>query len=93
MRDINYPSSKTWFIANTGDQYSYGCVDVDQCMTTGLDEVQLFYSEESFLNKLNELGIESQNNATSPSDYCNESDGEPYGDAQPPDLNSNSKGV
>lgn len=34
MKNIDKPTQKTYFIANTLDNYSWGIVDVDQVMTT-----------------------------------------------------------
>ena len=57
MHEINYPKVTTYFIANTDDVYSWGQVDPDQCMTTGLKEIQIFTDEKEYLETLAKLGL------------------------------------
>lgn len=54
---INYPSIKTYFIAWSGDIFSHGSVDIDMCMATGLDEMEIFDNEQDYVQKLKELNI------------------------------------
>lgn len=54
---INYPIVKTYFIARSGDIFSHGSVDIDTCMTTGLDEIETFDNEQDYVRKLKELNI------------------------------------
>lgn len=58
MKEIKYPSVRTFFIANTGDEYSFGVVEVNQCMETGLDNIEVFENESIYIARLKEIGIQ-----------------------------------
>lgn len=57
MHEIIYPTSKTWYIAYTGNSYSYGLIESNQWLTTGLNSIESFSNETSYLARLNELGL------------------------------------
>lgn len=58
MHEIKNPNVKTFFIANSGDEYSFGAIETDQCMTTGLDNIEVFEDEALYQNRLIELGFQ-----------------------------------
>jgi len=57
MQYINYPKVRTWFIANSGEIFSHGVVDSDQCMTTGHKFIQTFTDYDQYVSKCGEVGI------------------------------------
>lgn len=57
MPDINYQEVKTYFVATGPDCFSYGEINPDQCMSTGLPNVEVFDNEEDYKNRLLELEV------------------------------------
>ena len=58
MSDLNKPEIKTYYINKNGDIH-YGVVDTDQCMSTGLPSVEIFTIKQEWLDRLEELGIDT----------------------------------
>jgi len=63
MHEINYPLVTTYFIAYTVVNenetiYANGKVDPDQCMTTGLEEMETFTDYELYAQRCAELGLD-----------------------------------
>lgn len=57
-KSIIRPAQKKWFIARNQNHVSTGMVEVGQTMTTGLDHLEIFDSEESFVARCEELNID-----------------------------------
>lgn len=61
---INYPIPPLYYILYNVDAngnkkpVSYGCVDSQQTLESGLDTLEVFESEEEFIFKLLEYGID-----------------------------------
>lgn len=61
MYDVNYPNPPKYYIAWSGnipgDIISYGKIESDQCLTTGLNNMETFIEEQDFISKLSDFGI------------------------------------
>lgn len=61
MLTIKYPESPLYFIAWTEATpariVSYGKVESSQCMESGLDNIETFFDEEIFRNRLLQFEI------------------------------------
>lgn len=63
MHNLNYPTQTIYYIAYNIDSQgnrepkSYGLVNTDQCLTTGLENIETFDSEENFLARAQELNL------------------------------------
>lgn len=55
--EINYPKTTTYYIANGSGEISYGKIEPDQCMTTGLQNVEQFTDRDTWVDRLLVLGI------------------------------------
>lgn len=60
MLNINYPIPPKWYIAFTGNRYSYGKIESNQCMTSGLENIETFTEEAPYLARLTQLGISQE---------------------------------
>ena len=57
MEVILYPEPKKFFIANTDGVYAFGEVNPDQCMETGLINIEVFEGEAIYIARLQELNL------------------------------------
>ena len=57
-QSIHNPNTPTYFIANTGDTYSFGLVSTGQYMDTGLADIEIFTSEADYIARLVELDLD-----------------------------------
>jgi hypothetical protein len=67
VKDINYPIPPEWFIAwseGTPILISYGYIESHQCLTTGLDNLEVFYDKESYEARLLQFGIVESDSLT-----------------------------
>ena len=60
MVEIIYPNPPIWYIAYTGQIFSTGFVDEDQCMASGLEILETFLTEDECNARLIELGFVTQ---------------------------------
>ena len=65
MHEIKYPPQKKWFIANTGGIYSHGAINTDQVMSTGLENIEVFTDEKTYLERISDLHIKNTSEDTS----------------------------
>jgi hypothetical protein len=59
-QDINYPKPPEYYIAWSERSpllISYGYVESNQCLSTGLDNIEVFQDEESFQARLLDFNI------------------------------------
>jgi hypothetical protein len=54
MAEINYPSEKTYFIGynENDDNVHYGTINVDQCMSTGKQNLYTTTIEQEYIDEL-----------------------------------------
>lgn len=57
MQTINFPNPPKYYIAYTGSTFSYGFVQSNQCLETGLDNIETFDLKSEYLIRAAELGI------------------------------------
>jgi len=64
VHNINYPLPPEWYISwseATPIIISYGYIESHQCLSTGLDNLEVFYDKESYTARLLQFGIVENN--------------------------------
>lgn len=59
IHEIIYPEITTYYIAING-HLSYGIIEPDQCLTTGLPTLEQFTDKDLWITRLNELGVDNE---------------------------------
>jgi hypothetical protein len=60
MNEIIYPAKVTYFIAAHAGTYSVGTVAPNQCMGTGLENLETFDSEDAYAQRLEQLALPTE---------------------------------